>query len=195
MSKKILQLYAIALVGILIDQTSKILVHQQMALYSEISVLGDWFKLHYVLNSGMAFSLEFKFKYGKLLLMFFRLLAVFGLGYFLYFQHKRGKVRFGFLIFVALILGGAVGNLIDGIFYGVFMEGNVMGDAFTPWFHGRVIDMLYFPLYEGRLPDWIPYWGNAFFIFFSPVFNIADSLIFSGVSGIFLFHRRSIGLL
>ena len=101
---------------------------------------------------------------------------------------KKGVSR-GLIWCMALILGGAVGNLIDSIFYGVFLDNAVAG-APTPWFHGQVIDMLYFPLYEGYLPSWVPVYGDEYFIFFRPVFNIADSAIFIGVAIILIMQKR-----
>jgi len=163
-----------------------------MDLYSTVTVFSDWFHLHYVLNPGMAFGWEFDFKFGKLFLTLFRIVAAIGIGYFIFYHHKKQTTSWGFLACVALILGGTIGNLIDSIFYGVFIEGNAIEGAFIPWFHGRVIDMLYFPLFEGNLPNWIPFAGGNFFVFFSPVFNIADSIIFIGIVSIILFHKKSL---
>lgn len=192
MNKNLFKLYLIALLGIFIDQVSKLLVHNSMDLYSTIIVFDDWFQLHYVLNPGMAFGWKFDFEYGKLFLTSFRIIAAIGIAYFIYYHHKKQSTSWGFLACIALILGGTVGNLIDSIFYGVFIEGNVIEDSFTPWFHGRVIDMLYFPLFEGNLPAWLPFWGGKYFVFFSPVFNIADSIIFIGITSILLFHREAL---
>ncbi len=164
-------------------------------MLGQIVVIPDWFRLYYVLNPGMAFGMEFDFAYGKLLLTWLRIFAVGAILYFLFVQEKRARIAFGFLACMAMILGGTIGNLTDSVFYGVLIEGNAIENALTPWFHGRVIDMLYFPIFEGTLPQWIPFWGGRYFIFFSPVFNIADTTIFLGVSGILLFHRRSLKIL
>ena len=172
--------YLICLLVVLIDHASKLLVHFNMRVGDEIIVFDDWFRIHYLLNPGMAFGMEFSFlPNGKLVLSVFRVLATAGIGYYLYSQAKKG-VHKGFLLCLALILGGAIGNAVDSIFYGVLLEGNVIAGAPTPWFHGRVIDMLYFPLFDGIFPDWLPVWGGKYFSFFSAIFNIADSAIFLG---------------
>ncbi len=137
----------------------------------------------------MAFGMEFDFKYGKLFLSVFRVFATLGIGYYLIREAKKG-VHTGFLTCIALILGGAVGNGIDSILYGVMLEGNVIPDAPTPWFYGRVIDMLYFPLFDGFFPSWFPFVGGNHFSFFSAIFNIADSCIFIGAVSILLFQKK-----
>ena len=184
--------YYLATLGvILLDQAVKLLVHFNMELNTagEIDVLGDWFKLHYLLNPGMAFGMQLHWEWGKLLLTLFRLLATIGIAYYIYVLVNK-RVSRGLIWCMALILGGAVGNLIDSIFYGVLLEGNAVAGAPTPWFHGQVIDMLYFPLYEGYLPSWVPVYGDQYFIFFRPVFNIADSAIFVGVVIILIMQKR-----
>ena len=135
----------IALLVILLDHAVKLLIHFNFELGEEMIVFDDWFRLHFLLNPGMAFGMEFKFVYGKLFLSVFRVLATIGIGYYMVGQAKKGAHK-GFLVCLALILGGAIGNGIDSIFYGVLLEGNVIPGSETPWFHGRVIDMLYFPL-------------------------------------------------
>lgn len=189
--KKYYKYYLIALTVIAIDQFSKIWVHYNMTLgpSGEIRVIGDWFRLHYLLNPGMAFGWELEMAYGKLLLTVFRILASIAIAISIYIMSKR-NVHSLFLVCVALILGGAVGNVIDSIFYGVLFEGNAIPNSPTPWFHGQVIDMLYFPIYEGYLPEWIPQVGGSYFIFFSPVFNIADASIFIGVVLTLIFQNK-----
>lgn len=190
---KYLKYYFATLGVILVDQAVKMLVHFNMELGTagEIDVAGNWFKLHYLLNPGMAFGMQLNWEWGKLLLTLFRLLATIGIGYYIYVLINK-RVAKGFIWCMALVLGGAIGNLIDSIFYGVWLENAVYG-APTPWFHGQVVDMLYFPLYEGFLPDWVPLWGGEYFIFFRPVFNIADSAIFIGVVSILLLQKRFFG--
>lgn len=159
-----------------------------MDLGEEIQVLGDWFRLHYVLNPGIAFGLQLDFIYGKLMLSIFRILAAAGIAYYLYFLAKR-KTHNSLLISLSLILAGALGNVIDSTFYGVILD-NAPGNALSPWFHGQVIDMLYFPLFNGTFPEWLPIWGSQGFQFFRPVFNIADASIFVGVTFILVLQKR-----
>lgn len=187
---KLYRYFLLALGVIIIDQAVKLLVHfsMDMGTAGEVSVFGDWFKLHYLLNPGMAFGLKSSHQYGKLLLTIFRLGAMFGIGYYIYYLYKKGA-KPGLLWCMGLILGGAVGNVIDSTFYGVFL-GNAPEGSPTPWFHGQVIDMLFFPLFDGFYPDWVPAVGGNYFLFFSPVFNIADSSIFIGVVIILLFQKR-----
>ncbi len=185
---KVSQYFLVALAVILIDQTSKLLVHEYMYLHQEINVIGDWFRLHYLLNPGMAFGIRWNNEFGKLALTAFRIVAMFGIAYYLWKMALKGA-HAGFLVCMALILGGAVGNVIDSTFYGVLLN-NHPPDSPTPWFHGQVIDMLFFPIFEFYIPEWVPFKGGESFLFFSPVFNIADSSIFLGVVTILLFQRR-----
>ena len=178
----------IALAIILFDQSSKLLVHRYMDLHQEVSVIGEWFKLHYLLNPGMAFGIRWDNEFGKLALTVFRILAMVGIGLFLARSVRQGAHR-GFLICLAMILGGAIGNVIDSTFYGVFLK-NAPFESPTAWFHGQVIDMLFFPLFEFYWPQWMPVLGGNYFMFFSPVFNIADSSIFLGVAAILIYQRK-----
>lgn len=188
MTKKALPFFLIALAIIVLDQTSKLLVYYNMDLNTEFNVIGQWFRIHYLLNPGMAFGLKWESEYGKLALTVFRLVAMVGIGYYLFVLVKRNSHR-GLLISMGLILGGAVGNVIDSTFYGVFLNNALPGSP-TPWFHGQVIDMLYFPMINGRYPEWIPFLGGDRYQFFSPVFNVADSSIFIGVVIILIFQKR-----
>lgn len=188
---KLYKYFLLALLMILIDQTSKLLVHHYMYLHEEITVIGNeqfGFKLHYLLNPGMAFGIRWNNEFGKMALTLFRIAAMIGIAYYLIRMSKKG-VHAGFLWSLALILGGAVGNVIDSTFYGVFLN-NHPADSPTPWFHGQVIDMLFFPLFDFTWPSWVPFLGDEYFLFFSPVFNIADSSIFVGVVIILIFQRR-----
>lgn len=186
---KFAKYFLVALLMIGIDQTVKLLVYSNMYLHEEINVIGNWFKLHYLLNPGMAFGIRWENEFGKLLLTMFRIVAMVGIGYYLVLSIRK-QSHAGFLFSLALILGGAVGNVIDSTFYGVFLENNAPLDAPTPWFHGQVIDMLYFPLFEFYWPSWVPGVGGDLFLFFSPVFNIADSSIFIGVCIILIFQKK-----
>jgi signal peptidase II len=185
---KIFRYFLLALLIIIIDQTSKMLVHEHMYLHQEINVLGDWFRLHYLLNPGMAFGIKWNNEFGKLALTVFRIIAMIGIGFYLWKMAKK-EAHSGFLWCMGLILGGAIGNVIDSTFYGVLLQNHPMGSP-TPWFHGQVIDMLFFPIFEFYWPDWVPFVGGDYFLFFSPVFNIADSSIFIGVVIILLMQKR-----
>lgn len=173
----------------MLDQAVKLLVHfnMDMGLAGQIPVLGDWFKLHYTLNPGMAFGMQLGSEYGKLFLTIFRLVAMVGIGYYLYYLAKK-KVHSGLLWSVALILGGAIGNLIDSIFYGVFLDNAPYGSS-TPWFHGQVVDMFYIDIWEGRVANWVPIFGGDHMALW-PIFNIADASIFVGVTFILLMQKK-----
>lgn len=187
---KLYRYFMLAVVVIIIDQASKLLVHfnMEMGTMGEINVIGDWFKLHYLLNPGMAFGLKWSHEFGKLLLTLFRLGAMVGIAYYIIYLYRH-KAKPGLLWCMGLILGGAVGNVIDSTFYGVLLN-NAPADSPTPWFHGQVIDMLFFPLFDGYYPEWVPVIGGDYFLFFSPVFNIADSSIFIGVVLILIFQKK-----
>jgi signal peptidase II len=189
MSKRILIYFAIAILVVFFDQISKIWVHTHMlmGIAGEIPVFGDWFKLHYTLNPGMAFGLELGLVQGKLILSIFRLFAVMGIAFYLYSLAKQNTPK-GLLVCIALILGGALGNVIDSTFYGVFLN-NAPYDAITPWFHGQVIDMLYLDIWEGFLPDYLPFFGGKYYAFW-PIFNIADASIFVGVLLILINQKK-----
>jgi len=135
----------------------------------------------------MAFGIRWESEFGKLALTIFRICAMIGISYYL-IKMVQKKAHPGFLVCLALILGGAIGNVIDSTFYGVYLN-NAPQDVPTPWFHGQVIDMLYFPLFHFQWPSWVPLVGGEYFEFFSPVFNIADSSIFIGVV-IILFSQK-----
>ena len=177
--------YLLTLGIIALDQVVKLLVHFNMALHSEIPVLGNWFKLHYTLNPGMAFGLMLDWEYGKLLLTLFRLVAMVALIWYLN-RLARHHAPTGLLWCMALILGGAIGNVIDSTFYGIIFPELISDGAATPWFHGQVIDMFYFDLWKGKLPAWLG--GDYTSIF--PIFNVADASIFIGVATILIFQRR-----
>ena len=187
----IFRYFVLAFAIIVLDQTSKILVFNNMYLHEEINVLGNWFRIHYLLNPGMAFGIRWENEFGKLALTVFRIGAMLGIGIYLFRVAKR-NMHPGFLWCLGMILGGAVGNVIDSTLYGVLLN-NAPADAPTPWFHGQVIDMLYFPIFEFIWPEWVPFFGGKYFEFFSPVFNIADSSIFLGVLTILIFQKRFFG--
>jgi signal peptidase II len=185
----VLLYFLLALLVIGLDQLSKYLVHSNSTLMSggEIMLIGRWFKLHYTTNPGMAFGVELPPPYGKLLLTAFRLAAVSGLSY--YIVHLwRHRAASGFIACMALILGGAVGNLIDSIFYGIIYNNAPVGSP-SRWFFGQVIDMLYADIYEGFLPASWPLVGGKY-VSLWPIFNVADSSIFIGVALILLFQGK-----
>ena len=183
--------FLLSLALIALDQTVKMLVHHYMApgFAGQINLVGGWLKLHYVLNPGMAFGMQLGYEYGKLILSVFRLVAMVGIGYYLVFLAQRGAPN-GLLWAMAMILAGAVGNVIDSTFYGVLLNNAPYG-APTPWFHGQVIDMIFFDVWEGFIPEWVPIWGGSYYS--TPIFNIADSCIFIGVCLILFFQRRFFG--
>lgn len=179
-------LFAFLLIGL--DQASKMAVHHYMqpGFAGQLSLIGDWFKLHYVLNPGMAFGMQLTHDYGKLILSLFRLVAMAGIGWYLVHLARQGAPN-GLLWAMSMILAGAVGNVIDSTFYGVLLDNAPYGSP-TPWFHGQVIDMIFVDVWEGFIPDWVPLWGGQYYS--TPIFNIADSCIFIGVCLILFFQRR-----
>jgi signal peptidase II len=180
------------------DQILKFWIKTNMSLGDEIVVFRNWFILHFVENNGMAFGFEFAGEYGKIFLSIFRILAVIAIGWYLFKLTKEKEIPFGFLASIALIFAGAIGNIIDSLFYGLIFNhsyGQVAGifpegGGYSGFLHGRVVDMFYFPLINGHYPDWIPFVGGRDFIFFRPVFNIADSSITVGIFSILLFYRN-----
>lgn len=186
---KFLKYYLLSLGIIILDQVVKLLVYNymEMGLAGEIKLIGNLFKLHYTLNPGMAMGLELGSEYGKLILTIFRIAAMVGIGYYLYQLIEKHAPK-GLLICVAMILGGAIGNVIDSTFYGVLLNNAPYGVP-TPWFHGQVIDMFYIDIWEGYLPDWLPIMGGQYYSFW-PIFNIADASIFIAVILILIFQKK-----
>ncbi|WDZ98635.1 lipoprotein signal peptidase [Mucilaginibacter sp. SJ] len=167
---------------ILADQIIKTWVRAHMQLQDEIRFLGSRGMLHYTENNGMAFGMEWGGDAGKLALTLFRIVAVCGIIYTLIYLIKH-KYHRGLIMNVALILAGATGNIIDSTFYGIMYK-------YAPLFHGRVVDMFYFPLLRGTYPSWFPFWAGESFEFFRPVFNLADASICVGVIMILLYQKR-----
>lgn len=194
-SKKLLGIVFLILI---IDQALKIWVKTHFALGDEIVVFKNWFILHFVENNGMAFGFEFAGEYGKMFLSIFRIIAVIAIGWYMFKLAKNEELPFGFLVSIALIFAGAIGNIIDSLFYGMIFNhsyGQIAdifpkGGGYETFLHGRVVDMFYFPIIQGHYPDWIPIRGGTDFIFFRPVFNIADSSITVGIFSILLFYRK-----
>lgn len=189
MKQSYLKYYGLSLLVIAVDQLTKMLVHFNMeyGLPGQIKLLGDWFKLHYTLNPGMAFGIELGSDYGKLMLTSFRLLAMVALCYYVY-HLIRIHAHKGYITSMALILGGAVGNLVDSIFYGIWLN-NAPDGSPSKWFHGQVVDMLYIDIWEGFLPEWIPFFGGQYYAFW-PIFNVADATIFCSVAALLIFQGK-----
>jgi signal peptidase II len=180
-----------------LDQFLKIWVKTHLQIGDEIRLFGNWGVLHFIENNGMAFGMEMGGKFGKFVLSMFRIVAIFGIGWFLV-SLIRKKVNTGLILAVSAILAGAIGNIIDSAFYGmIFSESYnqvaIMfppGGGYSSFLHGRVVDMLYFPIINTTWPAWSPINAGESFVFFRPVFNIADSAITCGVISIILFQKR-----
>jgi signal peptidase II len=180
-----------------IDQLIKLYVKTHFFLGEEVHVAGDWFIIHFTENNGMAYGIEFGGNFGKLFLSMFRIIFVGGIAYYLWKQTKENADPI-YITCISLIFAGAVGNILDSVFYGViFSDSNFEIARFMPeeggyssFLHGKVVDMFYFPVLEGHFPTWFPIWGGEEFIFFRPVFNFADASISVGVAMILLFQKR-----
>lgn len=206
----------IIILVLLVDQISKIYIKTNFVLSEEIRVLGlDWFRIHFLENNGMAWGKEFGGRSGKLFLTLFRLVAIAGIGYWLY-DAVRSQGHKLLIVAISLIFAGALGNIIDSVFYGIFFSDSYQKVAtFLPpeggyedLFYGKVVDMLYFPMVDTILPDWVPSIGfdfpqwmpmvggsrfslfeNRHFTFFDPVFNVADTAISTGVGMLIVFNK------
>ena len=190
------KIFATTIILLIIDQISKIWIKTNMFLGQEFQIL-DWFIIHFTENNGMAFGIEFGGYAGKAILTILRIIIVIiGIKYIADLNKKAFSN--GTLIALGLILGGAIGNIIDSCFYGLIFNESYNNIAsflpesggYAPFLHGRVVDMLYFPLINSHFPDWIPLFGGDHFLFFRPVFNIADTGISTGIILIFLFYRK-----
>ena len=191
---------ALLIIGVLaVDQCLKVWIKTNLAYGEEIMMLGQpWALIHFVENEGMAFGLTLGGEHGKLALSLFRIVAVGFLFYYLRIL-LRSEVTFGTIVSFSLILAGAIGNIIDSAFYGVIFSetpyhGGVAtifpeGGGYAGFLYGKVVDMFYFPMFEGFFPDWLPLWGGEHFQFFRPVFNVADAAITVGVLSLLIFHR------
>ena len=184
----------IVLAVLIIDQIIKIWVKTGMYWHESIRIT-DWFYIYFTENNGMAFGMEI---FDKLFLTSFRILAAIGIGWLLA-KYVKQNYKTGFITCVALILAGAIGNIIDCVLYGqIFNESThsamatfvPFGEGYADWFHGKVVDMFYFPILEFDWPQWMPFIGGNHFIFFSPIFNFADAAISCGIIALILFYSK-----
>jgi signal peptidase II len=182
--------------AIVIDQLIKIWVKTNMTLHESIRIF-DWFYISFIENNGMAYGMQIG---SKLALSLFRIAAIGLLGYYLWLQVRK-KAPTGYIVCLAMVFAGAVGNLIDCMFYGLVFNASSphylsflvpFGTGYAPFLMGKVVDMFYFPLIVTTWPEWMPFWGGDEFVFFSPVFNFADANISVGVVLLLLFYRKEI---
>ncbi len=186
----------LVIVILLIDQAIKFWVKTNMALHESIHVT-DWFYITFIENNGMAYGMQIG---SKLALSLFRVVAIGLLSYYIWLQ-ARNKARWGYVVCLSMVLAGAAGNLIDCMFYGLGFESSTplhvsqwvgLGNGYASFLMGKVVDMFYFPIIQTTWPQWMPFWGGEEFIFFSPVFNFADSSISVGVVALLLFYRQEL---
>ena len=181
---------------LVIDQVIKIAVKTNMFLHEHIRIT-DWFYIYFTENNGMAFGLEI---FAKIFLTLFRIVAVILITWYLArIVRQSEKVKNGYIVCLSLILAGAVGNIIDCVFYGEVFSASThtqialwvpVGQGYADWLHGKVVDMFYFPIIDTYWPDWMPFVGGEHFIFFSPIFNFADASISCGIIALLLFYSR-----
>ena len=188
---------AIVVAILVIDQVIKIWVKTHMMLHEQIEVL-SWFKIVFIENNGMAYGMEIG---SKLVLSIFRVVAIGILGWYIAQQVKK-QARWGYIVCLAMIMAGAAGNIFDSMFYGLIFNASTdfytsyfvpFGTGYAPFLMGKVVDLFYFPLIVTTWPDWVPYVGGNPYVFFSPIFNFADSSISVGVVLLLLFYRKEIG--
>ena len=195
----------LVIIILLIDQILKFWIKTNMSIGQDFPVFGNWFLIHFVENPGMAFGWELGGKGGKMFLSIFRLVAI---GAIIWYVRTliTEKAPQGFILCVSLILAGAIGNMVDCAFYGLVFDtgttfntelgtyisypgvSQLSGNGYAPFLHGCVVDMLSFPIFRGTYPDWFPFNAGESFLFFRPVFNIADSAVTIGVFSIVLFY-------
>lgn len=189
--------YLLIFLLLLVDQVSKIYVKTNFVLGEEVTVF-NWFKIHFIENEGMAWGTKLPGEYGKLFLTVFRIFAVGGIGYWLWDSVRNHKSSNYLIVAIALIFAGALGNIIDSVFYGVIFNDSYQQlavmfseEPYGTWFHGQVVDMFYFPIIKDfPMPEWVPFIGGRPFTFFNAIFNIADVAISTGVGILIVFNKK-----
>ncbi|HEU0137563.1 MAG TPA: lipoprotein signal peptidase [Flavobacterium sp.] len=189
--------YLLIFLILLVDQVSKIYIKTNFVLGEEVRVF-EWFRILFIENEGMAWGTVIPGEYGKLFLTLFRIIAVGGIGYWLWDATKKHSSPY-LITAISLILAGAFGNIIDSVFYGVIFDDSshklatlFADEPYGTLFHGKVVDMLYFPIIQDYpLPEWLPIWGGQEFTFFNAIFNIADMAISTGVGILIVFNKRA----
>ena len=190
--------YFLIFILLLVDQVSKIYVKTNFVLGEEVTVF-NWFKIHFIENEGMAWGTKLPGEYGKLFLTVFRIFAVAGIGYWLWDSVRNHKSSNYLIVAIALIFAGALGNIIDSVFYGVIFNDSYQQlavmfseEPYGTWFHGQVVDMFYFPIIKDfPMPEWVPFIGGRPFTFFNAIFNVADVAISTGVGILIVFNKKA----
>lgn len=194
----LIKAYLLIVLILLIDQLSKIYVKTNFILGEEVHVF-NWFQIHFIENEGMAWGTKIPGAYGKVILTVFRLFAVTGIGYWLWDTVERKKSSNYLVIAIALIMAGAIGNIIDSVFYGVIFNDSYQqlatlfaSEPYGTWLNGKVVDMFYFPFIKDYpLADWLPIWGGRHITFFNAIFNVADVAISVGVGILIVFNKKA----
>ena len=198
MKKSVIIVTSVVFLVLFLDQLLKFYIKTHFSLGHTVPVFGNWFLISFTENPGMAFGMEFGGKFGKIILSLFRIIACCGIIYYIYTLIKKKASTF-LLVTISLVFAGAAGNIIDSLFYGIIFSQSTpfgvaslfpAGGGYASFLHGRVVDMLYFPLFTVHLPSWLPLWGGTDFTFFEPVFNIADASITIAMFILIIFQKK-----